>query len=132
MGAKRENPRYAAWALWLLNRRTEMRNILKEFEKRVAALEVRFCAPRSPGLVFTQPLDPAERAGLGPGQRIVEDHYLDAAGKKAMTRERITENPSDLGKRFLDGSWDSLYLDRWKIGPKESIRVVWVKSDRTD
>ena len=109
-----------------------MRNILKEFEKRVAALEVRFCAPRTPGIVLMETLDSIKRAGLGPGQQIVEDSYLDAAGKTVMIRERITQNPSDLGKWFLDGSWDSTYLDRWKPDPREPMRMFWIKNRKPE
>ena len=110
-----------------------MKNTFKDLEKRVAELEKHSRPPRAPGLVWVQSLDPAKRASLKPGQRIVKDLYLDAAGKTVMTRERITAKPSDLGKRFPDGTWDSTYLDERCADPLEPILISWkTEADRLD
>jgi hypothetical protein len=102
-----------------------MRNRFKDLEKRLASLEKRSSPPRAPGLIWVESLEAAKRASLKPGQRIVKDLSLDAAGKTVMTRERITGKPSDLGKRFPDGTWDSTYLDECWADPLQPIRITW-------
>ena len=109
-----------------------MKNTFKDLEKRVAELEKHSRPPRAPGLIWIRELGPKARAGLGPGERIVKDLYLDAAGKTVMTRERITGKPSDLGKRFPDGTWDSTYLDECWADPLEPILISWKKADCPD
>jgi len=101
-----------------------MRNTLKDLKRRVARLELLLSPLLRPGWVWVESLEPAERDGLATNERIVRDHYHDAAGETVMASERITGDPSDVGKRFPDGSWDRKSFDACKRHT-ENVRVVW-------
>jgi hypothetical protein len=77
---------------WLEDREI-MKNNLKHLEKQLAELHQDFHPPHPPGMVWTDALEQAERDGLAPGERIVEDYYLDAAGKEVIIKERISPIP---------------------------------------
>jgi hypothetical protein len=91
----------------------------------------------APGLVWRILLEPAEHAGLAPGQRIVEDRYQKGEGKLnvVMTWERITSEPSDMGKTYLDGQWSRKAIREYQecntyalYHPSPDIRIGWIES----
>jgi hypothetical protein len=75
-----------------------MKNNLNNLEKQLAGLVERSSPPHPKGIVWTERLVQAERDGLAPDERIVEDYYDDAEGETVIIRERITAEPTDKGK----------------------------------
>jgi hypothetical protein len=88
-----------------------MKNNLKHLEKQLAGLAGRLSPPHPKGMVWTDALDQAKHDGLVPGERIVEDYYLNAAGETVIIKERISADFSDTAKDLPHGSWDQKYLD---------------------
>jgi hypothetical protein len=106
-----------------------MRNNLKDLERRVTSLEQQMHPPLGRGLSWLLPLDAAKRNGLTPGQRIVEDDYENDEGETLMSVERITSDPSDIGKRFLDGSWNRKAFEQYvRSQPMGDIEFGWITS----
>lgn len=101
-----------------------MKNNLKHLQKQLAELHQDFHPPQPPGMVWTDALEQAERDGLAPDERIVEDYYLDAAGKEVIIKERISADPSDRAKDFPYGYWDPEYLDAFNRSYKIT-GIVW-------
>jgi hypothetical protein len=91
----------------------------KQMEKEVAAM-MRSLNPPFRGL-FSACLTPAERDGMGPEERIVEDYYDDENGEEVIVAERITADPSDEGQDFPHGTWDREY---WDANPPRIDRIV--------
>ena len=112
-----------------------MRIALKDLERQVSELEQAFKTLTAPGLAWRIPLEPAERAALAPGQRIVEDSYEKGEGKLAKTVmrwERITSDPSDRGRTFPEGGWSRKAIREYQAynanalyHPSPVDRVVW-------
>ena len=103
---------------------------LKSIEKQIAKLEQGFNRHQDPNLTFRESLGQAVHAGLAPNERIVEDYYQAADGITLITLERVTADPSDMGKDVPHGSWDhnKLYA-RFRHTPIRSI-CLREKSER--
>jgi len=104
-----------------------MRNSLKDLERRLAKLEQRRKqrAPYERRLVWSIRLSPAEKAGLKPGQRIVQDHYEGAEGNTVRTSERISDDPSDIGLCYTARDWNSKAFERKDRGRHGQAGVIW-------
>jgi hypothetical protein len=101
-----------------------MRQGLKELEKRVVEMEK--LAVAADRLIWFFRLPPEERAGLKPGQRIVEEDYENRDGKTVKTVERITDDPSDGGKCHPYWSWNYKAFERdYRITNEIPQRLVW-------
>jgi hypothetical protein len=94
-----------------------MKYPIKELQKQLDRLQMerkRLYPGRDRRLYCSLSLDEEERAGLRPGQRIVEDQYEDAKGDLVMTMERITAEPSDIGKCFPFRYWNRKALTSFR------------------
>jgi hypothetical protein len=87
-------------------RKTKMSKNLKSIEEQIAKLEQGFNRHHDPHLKFCHRLGQAVYAGLAPNERIVPDYYQAADGVTLITLERVTADPSDMGKDVPHGSWD--------------------------
>lgn len=103
-------------------RKTMLRRAFRELERRIARIEELHSSPSFPGVVWAELLDSGHRHALTPGCRIVEDYFNDENGCLVMIRERITNDPSDLGMDYAHGTWDSSELPS-NHGPAE--RISW-------
>jgi hypothetical protein len=103
-------------------RRRLLERALVDLQRRIGRLEQLGSPALIPGLVWIETLDPEERNAMSPDDRIVEDFYLNEKSGSVMICERITNNLSDVGKEFPDGSWDRSRLPSTNAPPK---RLVW-------
>src|ERR1700733_6675989 len=106
-------------------RRTNMRQNLKNIEKQLAKLEKGFHPVHDPRIIISELLNDADRKNVKPNERIVEDYYQEPDGRTVIWKERITADPSDLGKDFPHGSWDRRELDAYYRRPHQITRIVW-------
>jgi hypothetical protein len=103
-------------------RRRLLERALVDLQRRIGRLEQLGSPALIPGLVWIETLDPEERNAMSPDDRIVEDFYLNEKSDSVMICERITNNLSDVGKEFPDGSWDRSRLPSTNAPPE---RLVW-------
>jgi hypothetical protein len=96
----------------------------KAIEARIANLQHRFQPPLDPDGRFEQRLGQAVHNSLAPNERVVEDCYQDIDGETVVTLERVTVNPTDLGKYFPDGSWDREKITRRFRHATYTVRIV--------
>ena len=76
-------------------------------------------------------LEPAERAGLTPEQRIVQDHYEDAEKELVMIRERITSDPCDIGLCFPEGTWSRGAIRQYRESARyPPTKIIWKSARR--
>jgi hypothetical protein len=101
----------------------KMKKNLKSLERRIAKLGQVFHR-RNPNILCYDPVEQTVRDGLAPNERIVKDFYQDADGRAVITLERVTANPSDMGKDVPHGSWDrdKLYA---RFRHSQIERIVW-------
>ena len=105
-------------------RRRILERALVELQRRIVRLEQIGSPAWIPGLVWIETLDPTERNAMSPDDRIVEDFYLNEKGSSVMICERMTNELSDVGKNFPDGSWDRSRLPS-TCGPVKG--VIWTR-----
>jgi hypothetical protein len=98
----------------------------KQMEKEVAAMKRSLQKPPLRGLIG-MPLTEAERGGMGPEARIVEDYYSGVDGEERIVVDRITADFADEGKDFPDGTWDREY---WDANPPQIDRIAVRKKRR--
>src|ERR1700735_4926867 len=108
-----------------------MRKNLKNVEKQIAKLEKGFYPVHDPNIIIPELLSDAARKNLKPNERIVEDYYQNADGGTVIWKERITADPSDMGKDFPHGCWDRRILDAIYRVPHQVTRTVWERKTRT-
>lgn len=96
-------------------------------EKEVAAMKRRLYPHSLRGLISIS-LTPAERDGMAPGERIVEDYCDDENGNELIMMERITDDPADKGKDYPHGTWDREY---WEGFPPQIDGIVLRKKRRS-
>lgn len=105
-----------------------MRMSLSQVEKIIAKLEKASRPPWDDRFVLSRGLHPEARARFTAGQRIVEDHYENEEGKLVMTQERITDDPSDVGKTIPRQFWGRDALRAYQKGTRDApsdIRIAW-------
>ncbi|SRR5258708_29337474 len=105
-------------------RRRMLERALVDLQRRIVLLEQIGSPAWIPGLVWIETLDPAERNAMSSDYRIVEDFYLNEKARLVMICERMTNELSDVGKDFPDGSWDRSRLPSPCGTPK---CLVWTR-----
>ena len=105
-------------------RRRLLERAFVALQRRIVRLEQIGSPAWIPGLVWIETLDPTERDAMSPNDRIVEDFFLNEKARPVMICERITNNLSDVGKEFPNGSWDRSRLPS-TCGPP--TRVIWTR-----
>jgi hypothetical protein len=103
---------------------------LKSLEKQIAKLEQHFHPIRDPNLILPLPVTDAVRNNLAPNERIVEDYYQDTGGETVMWEERVTTDPSDMGKDFPHGAWDRRRFDADYRRSHQVTHIVWERKTR--
>ena len=103
-------------------RRRLLERALVDLQRRIGRLEPPGSPALNPRLVWVETVDPEERNSMSPNDRIVEDFFLNEKARPVMICERITNNPSDVGKEFPNGSWDRSRLPSISAPPK---RLIW-------
>ena len=116
-----------------------MRNTLKNLTERLARLEQHFHPERDRRLILLMRLEPSEREGLKPNERIVEDQYEDGEGERVMTKQRITPDPSDIGLCFPKRHWSRRDLRDYSEGSEytrchstQPIQITWLRARRPE
>jgi hypothetical protein len=107
-----------------------MKQSLKNMEKQIAKLEKGFHPVHDPKIIVPEPLSDAARKKVKPNERIVEDYYQEPDGRTVIWKERITADPSDMGKDFPHGSWDRRILDAHYRRPGQITRIVCERKTR--
>ena len=106
-------------------RRRMLERALAALQLRIVRLEQIRSPAWTPGLVWIETLDPTEKNAMSPDDRIVKDFYLNEKGISVMICERMTNEMSDVGKDFPDGSWDRSRLPSTCGTPKV---IIWTGS----
>ena len=107
-----------------------MRQSLKNMEKQIAKLEKGFHPVHDPNIIVPERLSDADRKNVKPNERIVEDYYQEPDGRTVIWKERITADPSDMGKDFPHGSWDRRIFDAHHRHPGQITRIVCERKTR--